>query len=221
MAGTQGTQEPDELKKKLVRRVAIAGVLIAVLLGGLALLDYLMAPEPAPPPPAPTVPASPPVAQPAEAPEEEPKPEEKKEEPKAEPEKTVTPLAPPPPAKEVKPAPAKPVPGKVEGPAVRFVPGPAAAAKKPEPPPPPKPVEAKPPVLPPLPRGYLLQVGVFSNTANAEELRAKLAQAGIPATIEARVQVGPFKTRKEALEAQEKLKALSVGPGLLIPPKRK
>lgn len=216
MAETRGTQEPDELKKKLVRRVAIAGVLIAVLLGGLALLDYLMAPEPAPPPPAPTVPAPPPVEQPAEAPKEEPKAEEK--EPKAEPEKTVTPLAPPP---KPEARPAKPVPGKVEGPAVRFVPGPAAAAKKPEPSPPPKPVEAKPPVLPPLPRGYLLQVGVFSNTANAEELRAKLAQAGIPATIEARVQVGPFKTRKEALEAQEKLKALSVGPGLLIPPKRK
>jgi hypothetical protein len=37
-----------------------------------------------------------------------------------------------------------------------------------------------------------VQVGVFSNHTNAEELMQKLHEAGIPAQIESRVQVGPF-----------------------------
>ncbi|MCP2848838.1 SPOR domain-containing protein, partial [Salmonella enterica subsp. enterica serovar Typhimurium] len=33
--------------------------------------------------------------------------------------------------------------------------------------------------------GYVVQVGVFSNVANAEEIRARLALNGIPSQIEA------------------------------------
>lgn len=63
---------------------------------------------------------------------------------------------------------------------------------------------------------YLLQLGVFSNLANAEELRARLELAGVPAHLEARVQVGPFATREEALRAQEKIRALGLEPGLVV-----
>jgi len=65
-------------------------------------------------------------------------------------------------------------------------------------------------------RHFLIQMGVFNNIANAEELRAKLEQAGVPARIEARVQVGPFATRQEAEQAREKLKSLGMETGLMM-----
>jgi DedD protein len=65
-------------------------------------------------------------------------------------------------------------------------------------------------------RQFLIQVGVFNNIANAEELRAKIVAGGVPARIEARVQVGPFASREEAEQAREKLKALGVEPGLVV-----
>lgn len=65
-------------------------------------------------------------------------------------------------------------------------------------------------------RRFLVQVGVFSNLANAEELRAKLELAGIPAQIEARVQVGPFASREEAEQARAKLRELGVEPGMVM-----
>jgi DedD protein len=54
----------------------------------------------------------------------------------------------------------------------------------------------------------------------AEELRARLELAGIPTQIEARVQVGPFKTRQEADAAREKLRALGMETGILTAVKR-
>jgi cell division septation protein DedD len=59
-------------------------------------------------------------------------------------------------------------------------------------------------------------VGVFSNHANAEELVTKLHEAGIPAQIESRVQVGPFVSRAEADAARAKLKAMGLDDGLLV-----
>lgn len=61
---------------------------------------------------------------------------------------------------------------------------------------------------------------MFSSASNAGELHAKLEKAGIPSYIESRVQVGPFKTQKEADEARRKLKELGLGPGLLLPPQK-
>jgi len=58
-----------------------------------------------------------------------------------------------------------------------------------------------------------VQLGVFNNVANAEELRAKLELNGIPSQIEARVQVGPFGSRQEAEEARQKLSGLGLEPG--------
>lgn len=68
--------------------------------------------------------------------------------------------------------------------------------------------------------GFILQVGVFLNLSNAEDLRRRLVDAGIPAHIEARVQVGPFASQAEAVAAQQKLRALGMEPGMLIAPKR-
>jgi len=65
-------------------------------------------------------------------------------------------------------------------------------------------------------RHFLVQVGVFSNPANAEELVTKLHEAGIPAQIESRVQVGPFASRAEADAARAKLKAMGLDDGLLV-----
>ena len=67
--------------------------------------------------------------------------------------------------------------------------------------------------------GFALQAGVFSDPRLAEELHAKLTLNGIPSTLEARVQVGPFKTRDEADAAREKMKALGIDAVLLMPPK--
>lgn len=63
---------------------------------------------------------------------------------------------------------------------------------------------------------FALQMGVFTNVANAEDLRAKLELHGIPSTIEARVHVGPFASREEADAAREKLKELGLDGGLLV-----
>jgi DedD protein len=69
---------------------------------------------------------------------------------------------------------------------------------------------------PPAGKAFALQVGVFSNAANAEDLRAKLVLAGIPAQIETRVQVGPFKSRQEVAAAEAKLKAMGMERGKLV-----
>ena len=65
--------------------------------------------------------------------------------------------------------------------------------------------------------GYALQAGVFSDPRRAEELNARLILEGIPSTIEARVQVGPFKSRAEAEAAREKMKAMGIDAVLLLP----
>lgn len=225
---TEGDDQ-EELKKKLVRRIGIAGVLIVVLLGGLALLEDWLLEKPAAPPPAPTAaataqpPAEPPKgeAPPAEARLEAEKPEPPKEEPKAEPEKTEMPLAPPPvqaqrPAQRVviKPPAAAPGPPPKQ-PAAAARPETAEKTAAPAQP------EAKPDLATVIARSYRLQMGVFTSASNAGELHAKLEKAGIPSYVESRVHVGPFKTQKEADEARRKLKALGLGPGLLIPPQKR
>lgn len=98
---------------------------------------------------------------------------------------------------------------------------PAATAKNPPPAPVQQPVVVAPPAAPATPHvtGFMVQLGVFNNHSNAEELRTKLALAGIPTQVETRVQLGPFKTREEALKAQQTLRSLGVPQGLLVPPR--
>ena len=63
---------------------------------------------------------------------------------------------------------------------------------------------------------YVLQMGVFGNASNAEELRAKLDRHGLPASIETRVTIGPFGTQEEVDVARTKLKDLGLEGGLLV-----
>ena len=238
--------EDDALRKRLLSRVAVAGVAIVGLLGGLAVYDSLNKP---------TQPAMPPMAAaPAEPVEEVKKPEAEKpvvqkEEEKAAaestakvdaketvPEKTETPIAAPVAEKQQKLA--KPVtpPANARQAAIK-PPEPAAAlparpeARReiarvmPESARPPR-NEASPashaPASRPLTqaaetaRRFLVQIGVFSNHANAEELVTRLQEAGIPARIESHVQVGPFASRAEAEAARTKLKSLGMDDGMLV-----
>lgn len=61
-----------------------------------------------------------------------------------------------------------------------------------------------------LGKGHYLQAGMFLQSTNAEELKRKLQEEGLPVYIESRVQLGPFKDRKEAEKARERLKAMGV-----------
>jgi cell division protein FtsN len=63
----------------------------------------------------------------------------------------------------------------------------------------------------------VLQFGVFSNVASAENLRTRLAQTGIPSQLEVRVVVGPFADRKDALAAQARLRDKGIDIGTVIP----
>ncbi len=123
------------------------------------------------------------------------------------------PVAPPP--EEAPPEEAPPPPPEVA--AVPPAPRPAPAAK---------PVAAgiarsgsakaviEPPVPSPAPEGggFVLQLGVFGNPANAQELVRQLRRKGIRAHTETRVQLGPFANREEAEKAQAELLRLGYHP---------
>lgn len=241
----QDAADDDEaLKKRLLSRIAIAGVMVVALLGGLAVIDALQKPAPEAPPesvatveptekapseaPAPTeekaaetpaaTAAAPSEAAPAEAREAG---KEAKPEVPAPPERTASAEAPPP-SRQARPPRPLTVPATPR--AAIMKPGESALA--------PQRVEpqtqigrhapaSRPLSQPGAPtRQFVVQMGVFNNLANAEELRAKLELAGVPAQIEARVQVGPFATRQEADAAREKLRALGLETGILTAIKR-
>lgn len=254
----------SDLQRKLLRRVAFAGLLIAALLGALALIDHIgkspdlvedegpvfHAPVPVGkkevtqpvtpveqlPPAGEEVPPAPPAAPAATEPSAatpEPPPEK--------PEVAARPMLPPPPP-ETRPSarsggspallrtprlPEPPAEG--SAPARIALPGngaaelPPAAAAAPAAtasvlPRPPSRSDSPPPAPPRLFSGYAVQAGVFSEAAHAEELRARLTLNGIPSTLEARVQIGPFKTRAEAEAARQKLQAIGV-EGIVLPPR--
>lgn len=229
--------EDEALKRRLIRRIAVAGVLIVILLGGLAVFDALNE-QPVAEKTAALTPKEP------EPPTEEPKAEEKPEasaeektaekeaedkeaiaEAAAEPERTTMPATTLPKGKAAKPltppAHARPATVKPSEPVTgdqRPDPARALAGRKPAE----GTVARHAPASRPLSQGgdahraFVLQLGVFNNVANAEELRAKLEQNGIPSQIEARVQLGPFQTRQEAEAMRDKLRALGMETGLLL-----
>jgi DedD protein len=69
---------------------------------------------------------------------------------------------------------------------------------------------APPRILSRLLSGYTLQAGVFTDPRRAEDVHAKLVQEGIPATLETRVLVGPFKNRTEVESARAKMRAMGI-----------
>ena len=213
--------DEEALRKRLVNRIAIAGVAIVALLGGLAVIDSLYVASPTAPSktsaPALEIETTKPVeaialsasavAISSVAAPEPPRPEAvptiKSE---GEPEESSSPS----------------IPVRNEKQAVAKVAEPRPAAAKPEPK-----STAHTEISRPLTQAqakltaqteprFVLQMGVFKNVDNAQELLAKLKKSGIPAQIEARVQVGPFKTKAEADEARTKLTALGLDAGLLM-----
>lgn len=60
------------------------------------------------------------------------------------------------------------------------------------------------------PSGPTLQTSFLPDWRRAEELQAGLAQAGIPASVETRLQVGPFRTRSEAEAARREIQKRGV-----------
>lgn len=240
---TAATEDPaGDLRGTLLRRLAVAGVLVAVLLGVLAFFDYLATPSEEAEMPVFTqaVPVAPrkEVSQPVKSADEEPPPASTEAAPQE---------APPPPVADAVPAAPSAPPSTVAEVAPRRAPAsaqpaaaarPAVAASMPAEPgsgvaeetAPPEPVVANARVLPARPAeptaprlfsGFLLQAGVFSSVQRAEELHAKLTLSGVPSTLETRVQVGPFRTRKEAEAAQARLKELGVQTILVTPAPRR
>lgn len=241
---TKAGEDPaGELRGTLVRRLAVAGVLVAILLGVLAFFDHLASPPEEAEMPVFTqaVPVAPrkEVSQPVKpADEESPAPAVTSPEPAEAPPAPVVDAgvaAVPETARPVEPTrrvgTPSTAPQAVPVPARKPVVAPPPLAEETAPPevataPDARVVEAQPasaprPVAPRLFSGFLLQAGVFSSVQRAEELHAKLTLSGVPSTLETRVQVGPFRTRQEAEAAQAKLKELGVQTILVAPAARR
>jgi DedD protein len=239
------TDNEDALKRRLLNRIAIAAVMVVGLLGSLAMFDAINAPShrdpakvaalsPKSEPPLVTEPAATAETKPAE-PAVETRPEPAavvKTEETAVPESTASPGAPPlqplpaevsPTRPLTKPATSRPASMRPSEP----VPPAASPAARPEPSrelaqshAAPSRAPASRPISGTGERQFALQMGVFSDVANAEDLRAKLELNGIPSSIEARVHVGPFRTREEVEAVRAKLKELGLDGGLMVTMKK-
>jgi DedD protein len=198
MASENDLQDSEDVKKKALARLAVAGLVTAAALAGLWWLDQgkqvpvekaAPAPQPAPIKPAPTPePALPQTKAEAETPGE-PLPRE------APSEADVPREAPPPPHISNEPHPI-PTPAK---------PSPIRQAA-------PSPAQPGHAALPPTaPTGsFVVQLGVFTTPARAEELVRQLKAKGIRASTETRVHVGPFLNREEAEKAQAEMQRLGI-----------
>lgn len=229
------SDESAELKRKLVKRMAVAGLLIAALLGGLAVIDRLLemdeAEEPGPPPITRPVPVPQKEIAGAVTPPAPPAPMSVvPPEPPPQPEVAAQPSLPPAaPATAPSVAPPRVIASRPLAPAPAAVPEASSAPLEAGMPSTPLPPALKPvpetavpavakPALPRPGRGYVVQAGVFASADLAQELHAKLVLNGIPSSLETRVHVGPFTSQREAEVARAKLKALGID-GLLIPPR--
>ncbi len=270
---TQAPQSTPDLRNQLLKRLAVAGGLVAVLLAVLAAFDYMSQPvddvpvrvfsEPVPVAPkkmvtqpvvplvqepevavAPPVPAQaegavasevPAGAEPAPTPLPAPPVVQRQDSPTLSrqqaavrpeasvrtqlPSRPITPLAESPGAKAVQPeVPA--VPERTAAPPMiaaqpettRSPAQPSATVLDTRPA-----AGGKMPAAPKLFSGFVLQAGIFTSVERAEALHAQLTLSGVPSQIETRVQVGPFRTRQEAAEAQKKLRELGIET-VLVPP---
>lgn len=214
------------LKRRLLGRIVFAVVVLAGLLASLVVFDRLNAPTPAPEKRTVPVEAKAPAVEKKElAP---PAAELAKSDAAAG--ESASKAAEPVP--EVTALPKGEAPSVVaEKPLTRPATGRHALMRSPEPAPPAKPdlprvspvpdrPASSPAVTRPLSQAsekpFALQLGVFGDVANAEELRARLEKAGIRATIEARVHVGPFASRAEADAARAKLRELGITEAVLF-----
>lgn len=231
-------EQPDDyaaLKRRLLGRIAFAVVVLVGLLASLAVFDRMNAPEPVPDKPTVAAVRSAEPAFPAAA---KPPPDTIKSElTRPESGGADAGAGSPVPEGSATPQASTPLTNPVEKPLTKPASGRHALMRSPEAAVPsvardPKPAKSEPsappaigasgPASPSRPlalateKPFALQLGVFSDVANAEELRAKLEKAGIRASIEARVHVGPFATRAEADVARAKLRELGISEAVLF-----
>ncbi len=209
--------EQNELKKRTMRRLIVAVVLVVAAVVVLTVLSQYKPsksvrtetrpPETAPPPMiAPAPPAPPAAEKPAEPAPPAPA--------TAAAPAVSAPPAPPPPEVPAQPglvpsAPPKAAARRHEAPARRPAPSEPAPAERPR--------SLAPAEVPPAtPKGYVVQVGVFSEFANARQLQEKLARHGIRSYTETRLHVGPFHSKEEAQRALAKIRSLGIN-AVLIP----
>ena len=213
------------LKRQLIGRIGFAVVVLAGLLASLAVFDRVNAPEPAPEKLA-VPPASSPLPAVDTIKSETTRADAGPTGPDATspvPEGSATPRFAVPLAESGDKPPTRPATGKhalmrapdpvVPLPRQDAARSPAATAPTPQGT---RPVQPTRPFAQTAERPFALQLGVFSDVANAEELRAKLEKAGIRASIEARVHVGPFAARAEAEAAREKLRQIGISEAVLL-----
>lgn len=206
MAAENGLPENEDVRKKALLRLGVAGVITAAALAGLWWLDQDNGKE-TPPPSAPTSPA--PIV-PAPPPETVPPP--------TEPEASASPAPAQPETapSEQAPAPSEPPPpprvtnGPKPAPAPSSQPSSTSAVPMPSPPAQAAPAVPRPAAIPTssASQGFVVQLAVFSNPDNARDMVEKLNRRGIRAHLEARVQLGPFLNRQEAEKAQAEMRKL-------------
>ncbi len=232
MSTRKGEKSGGTQRTALLKRAGLAGALIVALLVGLTWFEHeqtSLSPPPVAevPPPLPELPRGAPPMPTAEAVEAMVAAEAggAPSGDKVEPELTAAPVVvAPEQRKDETPPPATGAPrlvlgGGEGGAAAHGKPAPMAAAE-PDASPAPKPAvepAPKPAAAPaPLKDGFLVQLGVFGTLGNAQALADKVGALGIPAYIESRVVVGPFKNRAEADAARNKLRASGLGKGLVV-----
>jgi len=64
-------------------------------------------------------------------------------------------------------------------------------------------------------KAYLVQAGIFNSPANAQALQKQLRRAGLHAHLETRVQLGPFKDKRDADKALARAKKLGINAVLV------
>lgn len=192
MAEENAPAANENIKKKALSRLGIAAAVTAVALGGLWWLDQSGKDASKPAPPAPIVAAPAPIVEPV------PAPAATDADIAAEPHEEPPVQAPPPPPQADIPAmTTRPAPTAT----TTSVPEPTAKA--------PVVAETKPILAEakaPAGRGYVVQLGVFTNPANAQDLVERLRKQGIRAYTETRVHVGPFLNQAEAEKARAELR---------------
>ena len=185
-------EQAADLKRQLLRRMATAGLAIVVLLAALPLVDYLAPSED-------VIEGSPQFTEPVPVRKKDVLPPLQAGAATAAAPAVVTVIAGPQATGAALEATLPPASPAVAVAATDPIPGePAVAASQP--------VAPAPRVL----SGHRLQSGVLPDARRAEELQARLAEAGIPAQLETRLQVGPFRTRAEAEAAHRRMQALGI-----------
>lgn len=214
MATEMGMPENEDVRKKALLRLGIAGVVTITALAGLWWLDQgsekkkpepIVAASPTPILPAPPTEIAPPQTETPNPPG--PTQSDTSSSPAISEAGTGAPMEPPPPPRVSNaptPLPSSPPRQDVPHPATAPAQAqPAVPAAAPMPPAAPSPTQAMP-----AGKGFVVQLGVFSNPDNAREMLEKLNKQGIRAHMEARVQIGPFLNRREAERAQSEMRKL-------------